>query len=110
MELMPNSWLQKNPDLSVNTKQNIGFFSLVKKIRKSTNIFTSEKKVICIPKGTSNWTEDYFEDSAGISIIFEPWTTSDTKNRKNNLLSQLEDIFQRDWNSKLAKNIVYYKL
>ena len=64
--------------------------------------------------GTSNWTEDYFEDSAGISIIFEPWTSSEENNynrdRKNNLLSQLEDIFQRDWNSKLAKNIVYYKL
>ena len=61
--------------------------------------------------GTSNWTEDYFEDSAGVSIIFEPWMTSDNRNnRKNNLLSQLEDIFQRDWSSKLAKNIVHYKL
>ena len=57
-------------------------------------------------KGTSNWTEDYFEDTAGISITFEPWNHT-SKMKSKNLLNQLDDIFQRDWNSKIAIPIHY---
>lgn len=49
--------------------------------------------------GTSNWTEDYFSDSAGVSITFEPIVFS---SEDVNLVDQLEGIFVRDWNSKLA--------
>ena len=47
--------------------------------------------------GTSNWTEDYFSDSAGISITLEPINET-----KESLVTKLTAIFHRDWNSKLA--------
>ena len=53
--------------------------------------------------GTSNWSGDYFTDTAGVSIIFEP-DFETTNPRKGNLLQTLETIFQRDYNSNLAKS------
>ena len=53
--------------------------------------------------GTSNWTEDYFSDSAGVSFTFEIVEGSD--NNPNSILNQLEEIFQRDWNSKIALSL-----
>lgn len=46
--------------------------------------------------GTSNWSGDYFIDTAGIGLVmssFEPNAT---------IVSDLQAIFERDWNSKYA--------
>ncbi|XP_014247065.1 phospholipase D3-like isoform X2 [Cimex lectularius] len=43
--------------------------------------------------GTSNWSGDYFIDTAGVGVIIE----GDTFIRKD-----LEDVFLRDWNSEFA--------
>ncbi|XP_058793368.1 5'-3' exonuclease PLD3-like isoform X2 [Phymastichus coffea] len=48
--------------------------------------------------GTSNWSGDYFINTAGIGMVFE-----DADRRNNNSIrQQLEDLFYRDWNSQYA--------
>ncbi|CAI9730716.1 5' [Octopus vulgaris] len=47
--------------------------------------------------GTSNWSGDYFTSTGGLGIIVRP-----TNTKKPNLRQQLEDVFQRDWNSKYS--------
>lgn len=52
--------------------------------------------------GTSNWSGDYFINTAGIGFV-----SRDTVHARENgttLRSQLESIFERDWNSKYAVN------
>lgn len=52
--------------------------------------------------GTSNWTEDYFSTTAGVTFVIEPVN----KDRSNqDLRDQMEDIFFRDYNSTLAQFI-----
>lgn len=48
--------------------------------------------------GTSNWSGDYFIDTAGIGMVFED---VGQKNEES-IRQQLEDIFHRDWNSRYA--------
>jgi phospholipase D3/4 len=50
--------------------------------------------------GTSNWSGDYFINTAGIGFVF-----SDSQNQSvfGTLRTQLMDIFERDWNSPYAK-------
>jgi len=59
--------------------------------------------------GTSNWAEDYFTDTAGTCITFEPEPILnplvESAQEKLNLVQQLEKIFQRDWRSSLSKYI-----
>ncbi|XP_012223859.1 5'-3' exonuclease PLD3-like [Linepithema humile] len=45
--------------------------------------------------GTSNWSGDYFIDTAGIGTVFE----NVGQQNKDNIRQQLENIFYRDWNS-----------
>lgn len=58
--------------------------------------------------GTSNWSADYFTDTAGIGMIFEDicdyhadHNEEECAQRKNgtSIRAQLESIFLRDWNS-----------
>lgn len=48
--------------------------------------------------GTSNWSGDYFVNTAGIGLVFED---ADRKN-VNSLRQQLEAVFERDWSSPYA--------
>ncbi|KAJ8688433.1 hypothetical protein QAD02_024228 [Eretmocerus hayati] len=48
--------------------------------------------------GTSNWSGDYFINTAGIGMVFED---ADGKNN-NSLREQLEAVFQRDWTSQYS--------
>ncbi|KAK0072788.1 hypothetical protein PV326_014112, partial [Microctonus aethiopoides] len=48
--------------------------------------------------GTSNWSGDYFIDTAGIGMVFE----DDGHKNNQSIRQQLEDIFHRDWNSSYA--------
>ena len=58
--------------------------------------------------GSSNWAEDYFTDTAGMCIVFEPDTSVKPvgKTKAKNLVQQMEDIFQRDWKSSLSKYLL----
>ncbi|KAH8410343.1 hypothetical protein KR009_012353 [Drosophila setifemur] len=49
--------------------------------------------------GTSNWSGDYFTDTAGIGLVLSE--THETEHIKT-LRSDLRDIFERDWNSPYA--------
>ena len=53
----------------------------------------------CI-SGTSNWSEDYFSDTAGMSMTLEPIMPAEKAG--TNLLVELKTLFERDWNSKLS--------
>jgi len=59
--------------------------------------------------GTSNWAEDYFTDTAGTCITFQPESILnplvESAKEKLNLVQQMEKIFQRDWGSSLSKHI-----
>ncbi|OXU24626.1 hypothetical protein TSAR_006066 [Trichomalopsis sarcophagae] len=48
--------------------------------------------------GTSNWSGDYFINTAGIGMIFE----DADRHNENSLRQQLETLFERDWNSPYA--------
>ncbi|XP_057334123.1 5'-3' exonuclease PLD3-like isoform X1 [Microplitis mediator] len=48
--------------------------------------------------GTSNWSGDYFIDTAGIGFILE----DDGPKNNESIRKQLEDVFLRDWNSPYA--------
>nr|ATU82983.1 secreted hypothetical protein [Pristhesancus plagipennis] len=49
--------------------------------------------VFFLPLGTSNWVGDYFTKTAGVGIITYGNST---------IRSDLESIFQRDWNSEFS--------
>ncbi|XP_020812470.1 phospholipase D3 [Drosophila serrata] len=49
--------------------------------------------------GTSNWSGDYFTNTAGIGLVLSE--THETEHTKT-LRSDLRDVFERDWNSGYA--------
>lgn len=54
--------------------------------------------------GTSNWSGDYFVNTAGVGLVMKPSMT----NRKQNPLpirDQLQSVFERDWNSPYASHL-----
>lgn len=51
--------------------------------------------------GTSNWSGDYFIDTAGIGFVSQD-TVHERNDNVTTLRSQLASIFERDWNSKYA--------
>lgn len=55
--------------------------------------------------GTSNWSGDYFINTAGVGVVVR---TADSKNdtSTNPLRDQLQQVFERDWNSKYASPLV----
>lgn len=53
--------------------------------------------------GTSNWSGDYFIDTAGVSVIISQKKGS--VSTKDNIHVQLKAVFERDWNSPYAKSI-----
>ncbi|XP_021935542.1 phospholipase D3-like isoform X3 [Zootermopsis nevadensis] len=55
--------------------------------------------------GTSNWSGDYFTDTAGVGIVVR---ASQSKNdtSSNPLRDHLQQVFERDWNSSYASPLV----
>lgn len=55
--------------------------------------------------GTSNWSGDYFVNTAGIGLIFHDPNVYDNNEEvmsdsiTNNVRDELQAIFERDWNS-----------
>lgn len=54
--------------------------------------------------GTSNWSENYFTNTAGVGLIIKQNSTN-LQRRQRPVQEQLKDIFERDWNSKYAVNL-----
>jgi len=51
--------------------------------------------------GTSNWSGDYFINTAGIGFVSQD-TLHDRAENSTTLRTQLASVFERDWNSKYA--------
>uniref|UniRef100_UPI00398E959A 5'-3' exonuclease PLD3 n=1 Tax=Pristiophorus japonicus TaxID=55135 RepID=UPI00398E959A len=52
--------------------------------------------------GTSNWSGDYFENTAGVGLVVNQ-TNSHTQSPGSTVKLQLRDVFDRDWNSSYSK-------
>lgn len=50
--------------------------------------------------GTSNWSKDYFSTSAGVSIAFKTLSNGN----ESNLITELNRIYMRDWDSVHCKD------
>lgn len=51
--------------------------------------------------GTSNWSGDYFIDTAGVSFVLHD-PVFDRNQSEATLRSELQAVFERDWNSSYA--------
>ncbi|XP_044767078.1 5'-3' exonuclease PLD3-like [Coccinella septempunctata] len=51
--------------------------------------------------GTSNWSGDYFIDTAGVSFVLHD-PLFERNSSHSTIRSQLQDVFERDWNSSYA--------
>ncbi|XP_028815865.1 phospholipase D3 [Denticeps clupeoides] len=54
--------------------------------------------------GTSNWSENYFTKTAGVSLVVNQTGFEVVKGQKT-AQSQLQEIFQRDWDSQFAHSL-----
>ncbi|XP_053486949.1 5'-3' exonuclease PLD3 [Ictalurus furcatus] len=52
--------------------------------------------------GTSNWSENYFSQTAGVGLVVNQ-TGSVVEKGQQTVQNQLQKIFQRDWNSDFAQ-------
>lgn len=49
--------------------------------------------------GTSNWSADYFIDTAGIGFILEEMSQANRNETAQSIRGELASVFERDWNS-----------
>ncbi|KAG5895663.1 hypothetical protein JTB14_008672 [Gonioctena quinquepunctata] len=54
--------------------------------------------------GTSNWSGDYFTDTAGVSFVLRD-PIFDRNSSHTTIRSQLQGVFERDWNSVYAHQL-----
>ncbi|XP_042348791.1 5'-3' exonuclease PLD3 isoform X2 [Plectropomus leopardus] len=54
--------------------------------------------------GTSNWSENYFTQTAGVGLVVNQ-TGSELPEGKETLQSQAEELFLRDWTSEYASSL-----
>nr|XP_033489267.1 phospholipase D3 isoform X1 [Epinephelus lanceolatus] len=54
--------------------------------------------------GTSNWSENYFTQTAGVGLVVNQ-TGSEVPKGKETLQSQAEELFLRDWTSEYASSL-----
>lgn len=55
--------------------------------------------------GTSNWSGDYFINTAGIGLIMED-SVHDRDTNETTIRSDLAAVFERDWNSVYAVDLI----
>jgi phospholipase D3/4 len=54
--------------------------------------------------GTSNWTKDYFLQTAGLGFIFQSAGKAPSgKSKRKDVREKLVHVFNRDWESQWAK-------
>lgn len=56
--------------------------------------------------GTSNWSGDYFIDTAGVSFIFHD-PVYERNASETTLRSDLQQVFERDWNSNFSIPLIF---
>ncbi|KAF4104685.1 5'-3' exonuclease PLD3 isoform X2 [Onychostoma macrolepis] len=54
--------------------------------------------------GTSNWSENYFTQTAGVGLVVNQ-TGSAVGQGQKTIQSQMQEIFQRDWHSEYAQTL-----
>ncbi|XP_038214207.1 5'-3' exonuclease PLD3-like isoform X1 [Zerene cesonia] len=55
--------------------------------------------------GTSNWSGDYFIDTAGVAFVYQPEmddVRDVSRNFSKNIRQDLQEVFERDWSSPYA--------
>ncbi|CAG9787668.1 unnamed protein product [Diatraea saccharalis] len=52
--------------------------------------------------GTSNWSGDYFVDTAGVAFVFQDESHGIIQNVTQDIRRELQDVFERDWTSPYA--------
>lgn len=55
--------------------------------------------------GTSNWSADYFTDTAGVGLVMEDPVHADANGSSSTIRSELASVFERDWNSKYSTDL-----
>ena len=55
--------------------------------------------------GTSNWEEDYYSTTAGVTFIFTPVNALENAKPLLDLRQQMKQIFLRDFTSDLARTM-----
>lgn len=55
--------------------------------------------------GTSNWSGDYFVNTAGIGLVLED-PLNDRNESSNTIRNDLARLFERDWNSPYARDLI----
>lgn len=56
--------------------------------------------------GTSNWSGDYFTDTAGIGLVITEDTNVSGEEANETIRYQLASVFERDWNSQYTIDIM----
>lgn len=56
--------------------------------------------------GTSNWSGDYFIDTAGVGLVMADPAEKNQNTSRRTIRDDLASIFERDWNSKYARNLI----
>lgn len=52
--------------------------------------------------GTSNWSADYFINTAGVGLVMEDTMQNNVNGTSNTVRNDLASVFERDWNSAYA--------
>lgn len=73
-------------------------------IKQNTGKWMFSNQLLFHFTGTSNWSENYFTDTAGVGLIIKQNSTNPQR-RQQPVQEQLKDLFERDWNSKYAVNL-----
>lgn len=55
--------------------------------------------------GTSNWSGDYFTNTAGIGLVMED-SVHERNTTQSTIRSDLAAVFERDWNSLYAVDLI----
>lgn len=55
--------------------------------------------------GTSDWSGDYFVSSAGIGLVLEDIAANRSESSRT-IRNDLARVFERDWNSKYARDLI----
>lgn len=59
---------------------------------------------VSVSTGTSNWSENYFTQTAGVGLVVNQ-TGSVVGKGQQTLQSQAEELFLRDWRSSYARTL-----
>lgn len=74
----------------------------MKRQKTSYNVSVSIK--FFASTGTSNWSEGYFTQTAGVGLVVNQ-TGSEAGEEQKTVQSELQGIFERDWKSTFAGNL-----